>query len=212
MIEQGDDSMAINLSPDERASLKQLVRPHKPTKRQKAQALLGLAAGESAEAVAMRVGVPTEVVTELAVQFAERGLAGVGLAKRPEVVVTLIRAGVGAQKYRLPKGSTLDDLLDRSGASIEEQSVLIDEVVPERSLILKDGATVIIAPPPRNAASGEPLQTAVPSLQDDASFEEYRDILKGRRAQGAGVWPLNVADFKKVPGLVVVEADTGRVI
>jgi hypothetical protein len=32
------------------------------------------------------------------------------------------------------------------------------------------------------------------------------------RAQGAGVWTLNVGDFKKVPGLVVVEADTGRVI
>jgi hypothetical protein len=95
--------------------------------------------------------------------------------------VTLIRAGVRGRKYRLPKGSTLDDLLDRAGASIKEQPVPVDEVVPERSPVLRDGATVIIAPPPENAASGEPFHTAVPSLQDDAIFEEYRDILKARR-------------------------------
>jgi hypothetical protein len=179
--------MPINLSPDERASLEQFVRPYKPTKRQKAQALLGLAAGESAEVLAMRVGIPKEIVTELAVQFAKRGLAGVGLVKRPEVVVTLIRAGVGAQRYRLPKGSTLDDLLDRAGALIKEQSVLVDEVVPERPLVLRDGATVIITSPPTNSASGEPLHTAMPSLQDDAIFEEYRDILKARRrSRGRG--------------------------
>src|SRR4051812_5119980 len=98
MIEQGGHSMPINLSPDERASLEQFVGPYKPTKRQKAQALLGLAAGESAEAVAMRVGIPEEVVTELAVQFTERGLAGIGLVRIPEVVVTLIRDGIGAQE------------------------------------------------------------------------------------------------------------------
>jgi predicted nucleic acid-binding protein len=32
------------------------------------------------------------------------------------------------------------------------------------------------------------------------------------RAQGAGLWTLNVHDFKQVSGLVVVEADTGKVI
>src|SRR4051794_896838 len=139
MIEQGDHSMSINLSPDERASLEQFIGPYKPTKRQKAQALLGLAAGESAEAVAMRVGIPKEAVTELAAQFTERGLAGVGLVKRPEVAVTLIRADLGAQKYRLPEGSTLDDLLNRAGASTKEQSVSVDDVVSERSLVLLDG-------------------------------------------------------------------------
>jgi hypothetical protein len=173
--------MPINLSPDERASLERFVHPCKPTKRQKAKALLGLAAGESADVVAMRVGIPKEVVTELAVQFAERGLAGVGSVRRPEVVVTLIQAGIGAQKYRLPKGSTLDDLLKWAGASINEQSVFVDEIGPERSPVLRDGATVIITPPPKNAASGEPPHTSVPSLQDDAIFEEYRAILKARR-------------------------------
>jgi hypothetical protein len=46
-------------------------------------------------------------------------------------------------------------------------------------------ATVIIAPPPTNAASGEPHHTAMPSLQDDAIFEEYRDILSARRRSRA---------------------------
>src|SRR3954447_25818698 len=165
MIEQGGHSMRINLSPDERASLEQFVGPYKPTKQQKAQALLGLAAGESAEEVAMRVGISKEVVTELAVQFGERGLAGVGLIERPEVEVTLIRAGVGAQKYRMPKDSTLDDLLNRAGASTKEQTVFADEDVSESSLVLPDGATVIIAPASKHAADGEPLPTTIPSLQ-----------------------------------------------
>jgi hypothetical protein len=177
--------MTIKLSQDERASLEQFVRPYKPTKRQKAQALLGLAAGESPETVAMRVGISKDFVTELATRFAERGLAGVGLGKKPEVVVTLIRPGVGSQKFRLPEGSTLEDLIRRSGASTKTQTVSVDGIIPERPLPLHNGAVVVIASAPKNAAGGEHPHSAVPSLRDDDLFEQYRDILKARRKSRA---------------------------
>jgi hypothetical protein len=177
--------MAIELSEDERASLEQFVRPYKPTKRQKAQALLAVAAGESPETVAMRVGISKESVSELVTQFAERGLAGVGLGRKPEVVVTLIRAGVGAKKYRLPQGSALEELISRSGAMTARQTVSVDGIIPEKTLPLHDGAIVIIAPAPKNAAGGEHPRPAVPSLRDDDLFERYRDILKARRKSRA---------------------------
>jgi hypothetical protein len=177
--------MAIELSQEERASLEQFVRPYKPTKRQKAQALLALAAGESPETVAMRVGISKDFVSELATQFAERGLAGVGLGKKPEVVVTLIRAGLSAKKYRLPEGSTFEDLISRSGATTARQTVSVDGIIPEKPRPLHNGAVVIIAPAPKNAAGGELPHPAVPSLRDDDLFEQYRDILKARRKSRA---------------------------
>jgi hypothetical protein len=177
--------MAITLSQDERASLEDFVRPYRPTKRQRAQALLGLAAGEPPETVAMRVGISKEAVDHLAVQFAERGLAGVGLGRKPQVVVTLIRAGVGARRYRLPEGSTLDDLIRRSGAATAGQTLSVDGMAPAGPLPLHHGAVVILAPAPDTAAEDAAPPPAVPSLRDDDLFEQYREILKARRASRA---------------------------
>lgn len=177
--------MAIKLSQDERESLERFVRPRKPTRRQKAQALLGLAAGDSSETVALRVGISKDLVTELAAQFSERGLAGVGLEKKPEVVVTLVRAGFAAQRFRLPEGSTLEDLIHRSGASRSRQTITVNGTIPEKSLPLRNGALVIFVPAPGNAAGGEHRHSAVPSLRDDDLFEQYRDILKARRESRA---------------------------
>jgi hypothetical protein len=177
--------MAIELSQEERASLEQFIRPFKPTKRQKARALLALAAGEPPETVAMHVGISKDSVSELATQFAERGLAGVGLAKKPEVVVTLVRAGVGAKKYRLPEGSTLEDLLSQSGARTAKQTVYVDNIIPEKPLPLQNGTVVFVVPAPKGAAGGQHPSPAVPSLRDDDLFEQYRDILKARRKSRA---------------------------
>jgi hypothetical protein len=173
--------MPIQLSQDERAFLEQVVRPFKPTKRQKAHVLLGLAAGEPPEAVAARVGLPKEVVTELAARFAEDGLAGVGLSKKPQTVVFLLRPGVGLQRCSLPEGSTLTDLLSRTRATTKGQTVFVNDIIAEESLVLPHKAVVTIVPASNNVASGEPQQGAVPSLRDDLIFEQYRDILKVRR-------------------------------
>jgi hypothetical protein len=173
--------MPIQLSQEERALLEQFVRPYKPTKRQKALVLLGLAAGQTPEAVAVHVGIPKDAVTELANHFAERGLAGVGLGKKPEIEVTLVRAGLARQRYRLPVGSTLADLLERSGAMTGGQTVRLDDAIPEEPLVLHDKAIVTIIPATENAAGAGTHQLSVPSLRDDSIFEEFRDILKARR-------------------------------
>lgn len=173
--------MSIKLSQDELALLQRFVRPYKPTQRQKAQTLLGLAAGESPETIAMRIGIPKDVVTDLAIRFEAAGLAGVGLEDSSEIIITLVRAGVGARKYRLAVGSTLDELLHRARTSKAGHSILVDGVSVEGSPILEHGAIVVIAPAPSNAASSEPRPASVPSLRDDAIFEEYLDILKERR-------------------------------
>ena len=72
--------MTIALSQNDRKYLEKFVsRRMRPTSRQKAQALLGLAAGEAPEHVAQRVGIKKDDLAALVDQFTEEGLEGVGL-------------------------------------------------------------------------------------------------------------------------------------
>jgi uncharacterized protein (DUF433 family) len=74
--------MPIRLTHRDRQDLEQLAnRKVRPTNRQKAQALLALASGESAESVAMRVGIRKADLAALVRRFAEAGLEGVGLGR-----------------------------------------------------------------------------------------------------------------------------------
>ena len=86
--------MSIQLSQDERDHLEQLARRKmKPTRRQKAIALLRLAEGDTPEKAALYAGIHEEDVAALASKFSEQGLAGVGLGGKSEILVALI-AGV----------------------------------------------------------------------------------------------------------------------
>jgi hypothetical protein len=77
--------MSLDLSEEDRANLERLERRRmKPTRRQKAIALLRLAAGLSPAEAAKHAGIPKEEVEALATGYAERGLAGVGLAGKPK--------------------------------------------------------------------------------------------------------------------------------
>jgi uncharacterized protein (DUF433 family) len=70
----------IQLSQDDRKYLEKLVnRKMRPTNRQKAQALLGLASGETLEHVSMHVGIRKEDLTSLVDLFTDEGLEGIGL-------------------------------------------------------------------------------------------------------------------------------------
>jgi len=53
-------------------------------------------------------------------------------------------------------------------------------------------------------------QGFTPRLRQELGYDAR--IAAIARAQGAGVWTLNIGDFKKVPVLVVVAADTGKVV
>src|SRR5262249_44833841 len=128
----GGAAMSIRLNQDERDYLEQLARrPPKPTRRQKASALLHLAAGDPLEEAAQHAGLKKEDVVALASQFSEEGLAGVGLGGTPRILVRLVRPGVGTQKYDLPKGATLADLLRQSRTTAINQAVYVDGVPAE---------------------------------------------------------------------------------
>ena len=59
-----------------------------------------------------------------------------------EILVHLVRPGVGAGDYRLSEGATLADLLRHSEASTGNQSVFVDGVSSKESLPLHNGAVV----------------------------------------------------------------------
>jgi hypothetical protein len=98
-----------------------------------------------------------------------------------DILVHLVRPGVGACDYHLSEGATLADLLRLSGASTTDQTVFVDGVPPEESLPLHNGVVVTIMPRPRNAAGEEPWRTAVPAFRDEALFQEYSEALRARR-------------------------------
>jgi hypothetical protein len=174
--------MSIHLSDEDRASLEGLERGRmKPTRRQKAIALLRLAEGLSPGEAAKHAGIPKEDVEALANGFAEAGLAGVGLGGRPKTRVRLVRPGAGAQEYHLPNEATLADLLRRSRAATAGQAVYVDGVPAEEAAPLHDGAVVMIVPRPENAAAVEPWRQTIPSFRDEHLFRQYTETLKARR-------------------------------
>ncbi len=88
--------MAIHLSEEDRANLERLEKVRmKPTRRQKAIALLRLAAGLSPAEASEHAGIPKEEVETLATKFAESGLSGIGLSGKPKNSVRLDWPGFG---------------------------------------------------------------------------------------------------------------------
>ena len=175
--------MSIQLEQDERSYLERIVRrPKKPTRRQKALALLRLAEGDTPEQAAEHAGIPNEDVAALASRFIESRLAGVGLEEKPKTLVRLVRPGLGVRKYHLLNGVTLADLLRRSKTTTEGQTVYVDGILAKETMPLRDGSVVTIVPQLTNAKVAKPWLATIPSFQDDEIFEQYRAILKaGRR-------------------------------
>jgi hypothetical protein len=81
-----------------------------------------------------------------------------------EILVQLVRPGVGARDYRLSLGATLADLLRVSGASVANQAVLVDCVRPEEAVSLHSGMVVTIVPRPKYADDDEPWRATVPAF------------------------------------------------
>jgi hypothetical protein len=182
MAERGPNAMSIHLSEEDRICLERLEkRPMKPLPRQKATALLRLDEGLSPADAAMHAGISKEQVEALVTGFAEGGLAGVGLDPKPKTLVRLVRPGVGVQKYRLPSGATLAELLRHSGATTTNQAVYIDGIMAGEMATLHDGAIVMIVPQSRIGPVNEPWRTTIPSFRDESLFQQYSEILKSRR-------------------------------
>ncbi|MGO9598587.1 MAG: hypothetical protein ACLP7Q_11410 [Isosphaeraceae bacterium] len=155
----------------------------KPSRRQKATALLRLADGLTVEEAAMHAGISKEQVETLAEEFAGSGLAGVGLAGRSKNLVRLVRPGVGIERYQLDKAATLEDLLRLSKLDITSRAIYIDGELAEKSTPLRDGAVVVVVPQPKNAPAQEPWRATIPSFQDESLFGEYLEVLKAHRQE-----------------------------
>jgi sulfur carrier protein ThiS len=98
-----------------------------------------------------------------------------------DILVHLVRSGVGDDAYHLSEGATLADLLRISGTSTRNQAVLVNGVAPEESLPLQEGMIVTLVPRPSRIAGEEPWREEVPSFRDEDLFQEYSEALKARR-------------------------------
>jgi len=97
--------MTIALSQIDRQFLEKFVsRKMRPTSRQKAQALLGLAAGEAPGRVAQRVGIMQDDLATLVNHFTAEGLEGVGLGQSRTKGSRRSRSGsLGLERSRTKK-------------------------------------------------------------------------------------------------------------
>jgi uncharacterized protein (DUF433 family) len=79
---RGVTLMQLRLTEEDRKYLKEIAdRRMRPTNRQKAQALLGLASGDTPESVSMRVGIKKEDLESLVHLVKKQGLKGIGLRR-----------------------------------------------------------------------------------------------------------------------------------
>ncbi len=178
--------MSIQLEQDERTYLERIVRrPKRPTRRQKALALLRLAEGDTPERAAEHAGISNEDIAALAGKFVEGGLAGVGINRKPKTRVQLVRPGLAVREYHMLNGVTVADFLRRSETTKVGHEVYVDGRPAEDTTPLRDGSVVTIVPQPKQAPVTQPWRTTVPSFQDDEIFEEFMAILKARRKERA---------------------------
>ncbi len=176
--------MSIQLNDEERASLERRANaPMKPSRRQKALALLRLAEGRTPRDAAEHAGISKECVEDLAAEFAKGGLAAVGLGAKPRTLARLVRPGVGAEKYYLSSGATLGDLLQRTQATTTNHVVYVDGEVVEETAPLHDGVIVMIVPKNCSDAVEKPWRATIRSFQDDTLFQQYTDAVKARRTE-----------------------------
>ena len=107
--------MSIQLKPQDRDLLRRYVdRNRKPTRRQKALALLGLADGDTLEDVSIRVGIKKDDLSGLVARFSTEGLAGIGLPA----------AGVAKQKDLKRGGSRYKTIVKTPGVCGGEARII----------------------------------------------------------------------------------------
>jgi len=120
--------MLINLTHEDRKYLEQFAnRKMRLTNRQKAQALLGLALGETPEQVSVRVGITKEDLSSLVARFTEGGLKGVGLGRS-------VRAG--PRRFRLRRYPTIEKTprVCEGAARVAGTRIPVWQLVEARSL------------------------------------------------------------------------------
>jgi hypothetical protein len=100
-----------------------------------------------------------------------------------QILVHLTGPDGEVRDYHLSLGSTLGDLLRRTSRSTEVASVLVDGVPPEHAVLLRDGAVVTMLPKTDPATNEPPWRMSIPSFQDEALYQEFREELEAHRRE-----------------------------
>ena len=67
-------------------------------------------------------------------------------------MVVLVRSGVAPKKYKVPPGSTVEDLLHAAGATLANQEIQIGQGTKlPSSTVLQPNNVVFMVPKPKNA-------------------------------------------------------------
>jgi uncharacterized protein (DUF433 family) len=132
--------MRLRLTTEDRAYLEGIaIRKVRPTKWQKARALLGLASGDTPEKVAQDVGIRKDHLASLVDTFMQEGLKGVGLARSG-------REGSGHSQAR--RAATIDKTPGVCGgaAGVAGTRIPVWQLVEARSLGASEAQILIDYP------------------------------------------------------------------
>jgi hypothetical protein len=69
------------------------------------------------------------------------------------VSMILVRPGVGAQRYTVPEGTTIQQVLDQANVRLNNQNVMINADEVSLSHVVKNQELVFIVPKPKNAVA-----------------------------------------------------------
>jgi hypothetical protein len=98
--------------------------------------------------------------------------------------VTLLRIGVGKERYDLPEGATLADLLRLAQAESDHLEVLIDGRPLAECLVLQPDTIVSVAPKPRDTAPRGDWRRNAGMFRDNPAFEEMTAEIEAKRKAG----------------------------
>jgi hypothetical protein len=98
-----------------------------------------------------------------------------------QILVHIVRPGVGAVDYHLSAGATLADLFRISETAKANQAVFVDGATPEEAVPLHEGTVVTIVPRPMNGSGDEPWRATLSAFGDEALYQEYSEVPNARR-------------------------------
>ena len=118
-----------------------------------------------------------------------------------EILVHLVRPGVGAGAYHLSEGATLADLLRLSGASTTDRDVFLGDVLLTEGVPLHNGAVVAIVARPGNSRGSLAAVDKTPGVcGGDARIAGTRiPVWQLVEARNQGVWEAQLLiDFPRL--------------
>jgi hypothetical protein len=101
-----------------------------------------------------------------------------------KIGVTLLRTGIGRERFDLPEGATLGDLLRLAQAEADHLEILIDGRPLAECLVLQPDTIVSVTPKPTGTAPRGDWRRNAGMFKDNPAFEEMMAEIEARRRAG----------------------------